>query len=381
MKKKIVIIYATYGSGHKAIANYIDSYLTSVDKDYEILKIDLLDYAMPYIGRISKVVNEFFMLRMPFVHNAVYQTSNYELSGRISSKISMNLFKNKKLRDKIAEFNPDIAICTHFFGAELIKSYEKKKLIKPIIVSIITDYDPHVFWINHPRKQDYYIVAADSLIKPLLDFGLDRKQIKSYGIPINPIVTNSFDVLKFKRKYHFDNDKLTCVFFGGGGNGSLASLAYLKMMVHDELDLNIIYITGKNERCRKKAESLVREYNATNVKVLGFANNVPELLQISDFVITKPGGVQVTECLYFKKPMILINSSGGQENANYRFLEENGYGKMFRTHFFFEIFLRKVVRDPSNILKLRSNFNKNKAETSMEKLHYLIEEIYSKKKK
>ena len=382
MKKKMILIYATYGSGHKAIANYISSYFKEHNKDYDILMIDLLDYALPYLGKMSKWANETLMLKLPQIWNMVYKSSNFYLSGTISSDISMNLFKNKQLEELIVDYNPDLVLCTHFFGAELIKRYIKKGLMDTSLISIITDYDPHQFWITHPRSNDYYVVGSKE-IKSLLVSSTNIKEdhIMPYGIPINPIIPDNFDVLKLKKKYHFDNNLLTCVFFGGGGNGSNASIPYIKQLIKSNLPLNIIFITGRNEKCRRKVEALVNDYDASNVLVLGYATNVPELLQLSDFVITKPGGVQTTECIYFSKPMILINSSGGQENANYKYLVEMDYAKRFRTVFFFNHYLKKVCREPKIILNKKDNINEKTAKEAMHKLYDLVEKIINDAKK
>ena len=80
------------------------------------------------------------------------------------------------------------------------------------------------------------------------------------------------------------------------------------------------FVAGKNKKAEKKAKEYVARYKAKNVKVYGFVTNVSDFYQVSDFVVTKPGGAQVTECLYFEKPMILIKSNGGQEIENRRYL-------------------------------------------------------------
>ena len=90
---------------------------------------------------------------------------------------------------------------------------------------------------------------------------------------------------------------------------------------------------------------------------MGFVNNVPELLQVCDFVVSKPGGAQTTESLYFKKPIIMINHSGGQEVANFKYFEKNGYGKRFRTQFMFNLFMKKISNNPSIIDKMRKNIS------------------------
>ena len=60
MKKRILLTYATYGNGHRAIAEYIQSYLKSQDPELEILAIDLLKYSIPIAGRISQKMNDHF---------------------------------------------------------------------------------------------------------------------------------------------------------------------------------------------------------------------------------------------------------------------------------------------------------------------------------
>ena len=51
-KKKVLITYATYGSGHKTVANYIYEYFVK-HNEYEVKIIDLMDYEN-IIGHISK---------------------------------------------------------------------------------------------------------------------------------------------------------------------------------------------------------------------------------------------------------------------------------------------------------------------------------------
>ena len=60
MKKKILIIYASYGNGHKAIGKYIEKYFLNENANLEIKCVDLMDYAMPLIGKISQKVSSLF---------------------------------------------------------------------------------------------------------------------------------------------------------------------------------------------------------------------------------------------------------------------------------------------------------------------------------
>ena len=72
MKKRILLTYAMYGNGHRAIAEYIESYFKSQDPELEILAIDLLKYSTPVLGRLSQKVTDFFLLKFPFGWSIIY---------------------------------------------------------------------------------------------------------------------------------------------------------------------------------------------------------------------------------------------------------------------------------------------------------------------
>jgi len=120
MKKRILIIYATYGSGHKAIANYIKKYFSNKNTDLEILTLDILEYSMPLIGKISKRVSEYIMLKHPVVWDIVCKISDVKPNAILTEKAFLTLYKNKSLKKIIKDFNPDLTISTHFLGAPLI---------------------------------------------------------------------------------------------------------------------------------------------------------------------------------------------------------------------------------------------------------------------
>ena len=150
--------------------------------------------------------------------------------------------------------------------------------------------------------------------------------------------------------------------------------------MNSNLNIDFIYVAGKNQKAKAKVDKWIAAYGIKNIKTLGFVNNVPELLQICDFVVSKPGGAQTTESLYFKKPIIMINCSGGQEVANFKYFEKNGYGKRFRTSFMFNLYMKKISNDPSIIDKMKKNMNTNKNHEAMEKLYKIAVQHLNNKK-
>ena len=375
MKKKILITYASYGNGHKAIANYIATYFKKEDPELEIATLDLITYSMKIVGPWSKRANSFLMLNMPYVHDFFYKVFNSKVGGRIADESSMILFKNKKMAEMIGGFNPDLTISTHFFGSSLITHYNRKGITKSKLITVVTDYEAHELWINDYKTDDYIIVGNNNEAKALTKRGVDAKKIKVFGIPIAPNVNDDFNRAKALEKYNISGLKLICLFFGGGGNGSVATLPYVKKVIKDNPNIDFIFVGGNNKVSKEFIDNWIRKYELKNVTSIGFTKEVPELLQLADFVISKPGGVQSTECLYFKKPILMITPSGGQEIANYKYFEEMGYGKFFHTSWGLNKYVNYIEKNPNVIQDFAKNMSKNHNEEAMGKMYKLTEEL------
>ncbi len=346
-KKRVLITYASYGSGHKTVANYIYEYLSN-NSNYEIKIIDLMDYENIF-GYLTKksYENNFKNQFGGVIMSIVYEFFDHKITTLPYKSITKSVFKNKKLQDDITTFNPDLLISTHFFGNIIVGMLNSKGLTNSRIISIITDYKSHEAWIKDMKHIDALIVSNDMVKNELVvENNIDENKIYSYGIPISENFKNLDDKETIKNKYHVNNGKKTFLFFAGGSIGSTFSYKYFKRLLEEEFDINVIYVCGKNDKLKKKALELVRENDYQNVTVLGFSNEVNNLLNISDVVITKPGGITITEALEVKKPMLLIPGNGANEIYNARFIYRNGYGINCRT-------ARKLVKSVGQILYRR----------------------------
>jgi len=86
----------------------------------------------------------------------------------------------------------------------------------------------------------------------------------------------------------------------------------------------IVAVSGRNKKMKKKFEEFITPKNKDSLKIVEFTSHVPELMSISSFVITKPGGLTSSESLASCIPMIIINPLPGQEEANATYLENTG---------------------------------------------------------
>lgn len=373
MKKRILIPYATYGNGHKSIALYIKKYFES-SGEYECKTLDLISYSFPLFGNITRKFSSFTMESFPFLWSIFYKAFDNKLTSYLTGKLSIKMIDNKRLREEIEEFCPNITIATHFFGADLINYYNKKSITDSKLVIVVTDYVAHDLWLNSPKKTDAIIVGSIEERINLLKKGFKNKQIHTTGIPIIQ-ETSNLDKEKLKRKFRINNNKKTVLFTAGGSNGSLFNLIYFKELLKCNYDCNILFVAGKNKAALKKANEYVERYKTKNVRTFGFVTNINEFYYVSDMVITKPGGAQVTECLYFEKPMLLIKSNGGQEVGNRHYLCRKGYAKNATGLFTFNRNLREMITNEKTLDNMRKKIKKVKQNEAMEKLYNIVEKL------
>ena len=371
MKKKILITYASYGSGHKTVANYIYEYFKE-HGDYDVKIVDVMDYAS-LIGKINlKLFNMIFKFQFSLPATIGYELSDNKIVTA-PYKIYTKACLNKKLQKDFLEYNPDLLIATHFFGGIMMGSINKKYHTKTKIITIITDYSSNCMWLQNHKYEDYIVVSNEIVKQEVLKFGVDEKKICPFGIPLSSKFKVTDDKEKIKFKYNIKNNKPIILFFGGGSMGSSFTYNYLKAILKLKLDINIIFVAGKNVELQNKVNELVMKENTPNITVLGFTNDVSNLLNIATLVITKPGGLSVTEALEMKTPMILIPGNGGQENYNANFVTKNKFGLRVRTTFQLSRVMKKINNNPEIVQNMYNNLKNQEENKSIEKLFNLVE--------
>ena len=187
----------------------------------------------------------------------------------------------------------------------------------------------HLIIIVNNEFVDYYFVAHEGMREDLINRGVNNEKIFATGIPLSNRFLLHYDKEKFLNEYDLSIDKKTILFFAGGeyGFGKDKTFNMLKSIISNFPYLQIIAIAGKNEKMKERFDELVSETRSKdNVKILSYTNKVPELMSVSDLVITKPGGLTTTESLASGLPLIIIDPLPGQEEENALFVEKNGAG-------------------------------------------------------
>lgn len=342
--KKILIFYGSYGGGHLSAANNIKDYMEKNYGNCEIAMIDCIEYINKTINKITTTAYSEFSKHAHWIWKRIYSSSENGFMSSFSN--TFNQLMAKKLNQLIQEFNPDLIISTHPFSSQMCAILKQKKAINCLIATVMTDYIEHNQWFILHEYIDFYFVAHNGMKESLIEKGVKGKKIFATGIPFSSRFLEEHDRNEIFKEYHLRPDKKTLLFFGGGafGFGKKKLAVMLKTIIHHFPDLQIIAISGKNPKIKKCFDNIVEKNKCDDyVKVLSFTKEVHKLMQISDLVITKPGGLTTTESLVSSLPMIIINPIPGQEEENAAFVSQNGAGIWMKKGDHIEIILDKLL--------------------------------------
>ena len=322
---KVLILYAKIGNGHLKAAESIKLALEKLDSKIEIDYEDGLEYSSYLTNKLMVKGYTSLAKRAPIIYGTMYNRSDKQ---DINTVGELNKLINKtltiRLKKLLREKTPDVIVSTHPFISHMCTYLKKKNKTQAKLVSVVTDYGIHNMWLEGKKYIDKLMVATDEMKEDCIrEYEMADSKIVVSGIPISDRFSEKFNKEELLKEFKLTKDKTTILFFAGGGLGLGKSEDIFKELVASKYDFQTIAVTGKNEKQKKKFEKIAEKCNK-NITVLGYTNMVPELMSISDVVITKPGGLTSTECLAMYKPMIIINPIPGQEEQNSIYFTNNG---------------------------------------------------------
>lgn len=188
--------------------------------------------------------------------------------------------------------------------------------------------------------------------------GIEPSKIYVTGIPLSYKFLLDYNKKEILKEFDLKEDMLTALFFAGGSShiARETSSAVFNTIIKSFSNIQTIAITGKSPKLKEEFEKLVKENNRENtIKVLPFTNKVPELMHVSDIVISKPGGLTTTESLSCGLPLIVIDPIPGQEEENAEFLEKNGAAVWIKKKDNIEEILNEIFNDKYKLDTMKKN--------------------------
>jgi len=318
---KVLILSVTAGQGHNSTAKALSDYFTSVNVESEVF-----DTYRHINGLLAKTIDKGYDVstkNMSRLYATMYSKWEHRKKEEDYDKNSpmraVHSLLSGKIHLYIEEYAPDAIIVTHPLSAMLMDILKKKNMISAPVYCILTDFTVLPYF-EEARHLDYLVTATELINLQAFKKGYKRAQILPYGIPINPKFAKSEGKQKARKTLGLDPNKFTVLLMGGGsGYGSMYET--MKKIDALNIDCQIIAVCGRNEKAKAKIDA---EETKKQVLCLGFVDNVDQLMDASDCIITKPGGISISEALAKNLPIIIVNPIPGQEDRNTEFLLNNG---------------------------------------------------------
>jgi processive 1,2-diacylglycerol beta-glucosyltransferase len=323
---KLLILSVSAGNGHVRAAQALEATARSLPSAPAVTHIDAMQHVA---GGFRKVYTDWYIKlvnRHPDVWAYLHQKSDETPHTATSQRLrrALERVSSQDLLRVVRAEQPSAVICTHFLPAELLmRERSRGRLDCPVWVQV-TDYDLHNMWLV-PGMSGYF-AATEEVAWRMRSRGLPADRLHVTGIPVMPAFSDPSDPALARARCRAElglaDDKPVLLMVSGG-----AGVGDLPTMVVDLLaqggDYRVVAVAGRNAQAHAALQKLSEAHPGRLVAV-GFTDRMQALMAAADLVITKPGGLTVSECLALGRPMLLVSPIPGQEEHNAGFLMEQG---------------------------------------------------------
>ena len=314
---KCLVLSVKAGFGHHSTGQAVIDYLRN--KGFICEMLDTFEYINPKLGDSISDAYLFSTKYLPDVYGKAYTLldKHDESYDKHSLIAILSKIVSLKIRDYIDEYKPDVVIGTHSYACLLMTYLKEKGTINCPTFGIVTDFTVHPFWES--TDIDYYVTPDSLLNNQMNKKGIATEKILPFGIPIKSKFSEKMPKDEARRQIGIKDKFTLLIMMGSMGFGNITK--HLEKIDKMNSDFQILCVCGNNAKAKKEIES--NKWNR-DIYAYGFVDNVDVLMDASDCIITKPGGLTTSELLAKKLPAIIVNPIPGQEDRNIEFLVNSG---------------------------------------------------------
>ena len=277
-------------------------------------------------------------------------TSRFNAAYRISQP-----FLRQGLAHLLQRYRPDVIVSVHPLLNHITLQVMRDLGVRVPFITVITDLvSVHTAWVA--PSVTACVVPTETARALAIARGLPSKRVRLLGMPIDPKFATEpeGDTRQRKLALGLDPDRPAILLVGGGeGAGGLPQAVYALGKL--ALPAQMIVVTGRNRALRAELEREKANFRMPT-QVLGFVDNMPELMRASDMIVTKAGPGSITEAMACDLPIILTGYVPGQEEGNVEYVRDNQLGIFANTP---EKLVATVVKllDPTDpqLAEMRAN--------------------------
>jgi UDP-N-acetylglucosamine:LPS N-acetylglucosamine transferase len=313
---RILVLLAAIGGGHEAMAYALRCELARAG--HEIVSIDGLHSMSPRFDRLLRSVYRFQLEHAPWSYELLFHLVDLAPIARLIRLLSGLLF-GRRLQRIIERERPDIVVSTYPLVTATLGWLRLTGRLATPAVAVISDYGVHKLWVA-PGIDRHLVLSAASAR------AVQRAGSNSTCV-IRPPLAPAFAALPpdraaARRALGIPEDAFVALVTGGAwGVGALAEAVELVVST----GAFAVVVTGRNTRLRARLERRFHGY--PNALILGWVNDMPQLMAAADCLIQNAGGVTCLEAMAVGRPIIIYRPIPGHGRLNARFMEQVGVAR------------------------------------------------------
>jgi processive 1,2-diacylglycerol beta-glucosyltransferase len=319
-KKRILLLSEGFGTGHTQAAHALSFSLKQRSPDVQTRVLELGAFLHPTLAPWFFTAYKKTVTSQPKLYGRLYRYQSKKSLNRFTQLALHRIFYSQTA-EIIRQLRPDAIVCTHPFPNAVVSRLKRSGLSVPLF-TVITDYDAHGTWMS--TEVNKYMVSTEAVKNKLLSRGVPSHQVEITGIPVHPSFRESYD--KEEIRAQFKLLSMPTVMVMGGGWGIMGDIALFEQIVEWREDIQFIFCLGSNVKVLMKL-SEDKRFIHPNIKLLGFTKEIGKLMEVSDLLITKPGGMTCSEGLAKGIPMLFYEPISGQEDENLQYFTKQGFGE------------------------------------------------------
>ncbi|MEY8744566.1 MGDG synthase family glycosyltransferase [Paenibacillus tundrae] len=319
-KKRVLLLSEGFGAGHTQAAYALSSSLRKLSTDVQTKVLELGSFLNPRVAPLIITAYKKTVTNQPKLVGYVYKHQYKKSLNRLTTLALHKLFYTHT-RSIVRQLRPNVIVCTHPIPSAVISRLKRLGVQVPLC-TVITDYDAHGTWIS--PEVDLYLVSTDEVKSKLMLRGVSVDKIRVTGIPVHPNFWEHPEREDIQSRFNLKN--MPTVLVMGGGWGMLSDEVVNQMLTRWHKDIQLIFCLGRNDKVRISMEQNPI-YQKENIHIIGYTNEVDKLMEVSDLLITKPGGMTCSEGLAKGIPMLFHNPIPGQEEENVHYFTSRGLGE------------------------------------------------------
>lgn len=371
---RVIVFSATFGAGHVRAAEALIEAIRMKKPSAEITHVDSVAFLSKTLNKVIKSTYIELIKHTPRLWGKFYYRTSKIPSDSVLQRF-LNVLGRHEFFNYIEELRPDVIICTYPTIAGVLAQLRLQGLLHIPIVTVVTDYAVHSQWI-HPGV-DLYIVGNKDVYEGLVNRRINPQRIKITGIPVSPRFEHPLNRQEILKRYNLRSDQPIFMIMGGAYGVLDGARKVCRILADSEVPVQSLIVCGRDEKLYKSLDGIVAEAKNPILR-FGYVRNVEELMTVSDVIITKAGGLTVSEALTKHLPLLIYKPIPGQEEENAHFVQRMGAGRVVNTEEELEETLKHLLKNPEEIKQMCTSASRalpgNAAEKATNYIFELINE-------